>query len=111
MKICEICHEYYFEYEGSKPHKCLPVMYFKHEDWGDRWIEIRALDYEHAAMKFAEIYDSDDHYLVDGDETEVEISDGTVEKTFVVSAEVDINYYAKEEEEEDKNNEEEESKK
>ena len=37
-KQCKICGEFDWENE----HKCLPIMYFKHRDWGDIWEEIRA---------------------------------------------------------------------
>lgn len=86
---CKICKEYHWTNE-----KCNPIFYFKHEDWGDEFQEIRAFNYEDAAEKFAKEYNVD-YELVDN-ETEVIISDGNIEKRFVVSSKLSIDYNVKE---------------
>lgn len=91
---CKICNEWDW---GDGHHKCPPVMYFKHEDWDDEWQEIRARDYEEAALKFAEIYNDCDYALMNHD-TDVIIFDGEEEKAFTVSAEPSIDYHATEKE-------------
>lgn len=91
---CNICGEWVLRVVG---HKCLPIMYFKHEDWDDEWQEIRARDYEEAALKFAEIYNDCDYALMNHD-TDVIIFDGEEEKVFTVSAEPSVEYYAREKE-------------
>jgi len=91
-KKCDICGEW----DWSNTHKCPPIMYFKHENWGEDWEEIRAHDHEDAAEKFAEMYNDDGDYSLMDLEVDVLISDGKIEKTFVVSAETSIEYFVKE---------------
>lgn len=69
--------------------------FFKHDDWGDDWQEICADDFEHAAKRFAEIYNDGDYALMDDEQTVI-ISNGKIEKTFVISAEPSIKYFARE---------------
>jgi hypothetical protein len=89
-----VCGEYDFFGEVLR-HRCKPVMYFKHEDWGDEWQPIRAYDHEAAALRFAEKYneESGECILMDSEET-VTISNGVTEKVFVVSAEPSVSYDA-----------------
>ena len=105
---CEICKEWgYFNdtptngdipYITGATHKCEPIFYFKHESWGDEFQEIRAFDFSEAAEKFAKLYNEDGDYSLMDNEEEVIISDGKEEKTFIVSAEQSIDYYANEKE-------------
>jgi hypothetical protein len=85
---CASCKEWHWK---DKP--CPPIYYFKHEDWGDAFEEIRAYDYEDAAERFAKQYNEDGDYCLMDSSTEVIISDGKIEKNFRVSAEPDINYH------------------
>lgn len=87
FKKCSVCNEYHWT-NGE----CKPLFYFKHEDWGDDFQEIRASDFEDAAMAFAIKYNEDGDYALMDDSTDVVISDGNVEKVFKVSAEPDIHY-------------------
>lgn len=89
-KKCSVCGEWDFE----DRHVCPAIFYFKHESWGDEFVEIRAHDFEDAAERFAELY-NDEGNLVDSEETVV-ISDGKTEKKFIVSAELSVTYGARE---------------
>ena len=97
MDTCSICGE--FTYSWRK-HKCKPIYQFKHEDSGDEWNDIRAIDHEDAALEFAKKYNEDDYCLMN-DETEVEIKgldddENEVVLKFCVGAELDIHYSVKE---------------
>lgn len=97
MPECPICKEYYF----AEKHHCPPFFYYKHEDYGDNFQEIRAYNFEDAAERFATLYNEDDgEYCLMGndDGEEVIISDGKIEKTFTVFAEQSIAYSVKEKE-------------
>lgn len=83
---CSICGEYDF----LDKHKCPPIFYFKHEDWGEGFQIIRAWSYSDAANKFAKLYNED--YALMDNTIEVLISDGVTEKKYRVSAEPDILY-------------------
>ena len=92
FKKCNICGKY----DWDKKHKCPPIMYFKHENWGEDWEEIRAYDHKNAAEEFAKMYNEDGDYSLMNSEVEVFISDGKIEKIFVVSAEASIDYWVEE---------------
>lgn len=81
---------------GDGKHKCPPIFYFKHPDWGDEFQKIRAWDFEEAARKFAARYNEDGDYALMNNFEEVIISDGATEKKFEVTAEPDIHYSVKE---------------
>jgi hypothetical protein len=87
LKTCSICKEYDF---GN--HRCKPIFYFKHPDWGDEFQEIRASSFEDAAAGFAKMYNEDGDYALMNNSEEVIISNGTIERKFKVSAEPDIYY-------------------
>ena len=91
---CGTCKEYGF----TDTHKCKPILYFKHENWGDDWQEIRGLDFEEAAENFAKRYNENGDYpMMNGDNTvEVLISDMKTEKKFIVTAEASIDYHVEE---------------
>ena len=89
---CKTCGKYDF----LDKHKCPPIFYFKHENWGDELQEIRAWDFEDAAKEFAMLYNEDGDYSLMDNTEEVIISDGKTEKKFIVSAEPDIHYSVKE---------------
>lgn len=84
---CNLCNEYVW----LDKHKCAPIYYFKHPNWGDEFQEIRAHSFEDAAEKFAKTYNEDGDYALMNKSEEVIISDGKTEKKFRVSAEPDIN--------------------
>ena len=42
-KKCDICKEWDF-----LPHTCKPIFFFKHENWGEDFEEIRANSFEEA---------------------------------------------------------------
>ena len=88
---CPICKELDF----LDRHKCKPIYFFTHEYWGERQ-EIRATSFEDAALAFARLYNGNGDYNLMNSEEEVVISDGKTEKKFIVSAEPDIAYNAKE---------------
>lgn len=98
-KKCKTCGEFYWE-GGDPEHTCPPIMYFKHEEYGDEWEEIRSRSHYEAALSFAKKYDECEHDLLEYGDTEVLIFDGKVEKTFIVSAEATIDYFATEKEDE-----------
>lgn len=92
MDKCIICGEWDFAF-----HECKALYFFKHEDWGDEWQEIRATSSYDAAIEFAEKYNEDDYTLM-GNTISVKIKNPKGEvKTFSVSAEQDILYTANEE--------------
>jgi len=92
--LCPNCREY----DWLEKHRCAPVFYFKHPNWGDEFQKIHAYTFEEAAENFAKKYNEVDHYLMDGEKEEVIISDGKIEKTFIVHAEQDVAYFADEKE-------------
>jgi len=100
---CKKCKEYGF----MDRHKCLPIMHYRYkgidEEWLDddwnSWEEIRAKTHYQAAMKFAEKYNGDGDYALMDEYIDVIISDGTIEKTFTVTAEADILYDVEEKKE------------
>ena len=89
---CPTCKEYVW----TEKHNCPPVFYFKHENWGDDFEEIRAHSFEDAAERFAKLYNDDGDYSLMDNEEHVIISDGKTEKKFIVSAEPDISYHVSE---------------
>lgn len=89
---CDNCNEYAF----LNSHRCKPIFYFKHEDWGDKPQPIRGYDFEDAAENFAKMYNEDGDYALMNQKINVVISDGETEKTFEVGAEPDIHYFANE---------------
>ena len=91
---CKICGEYDF----LDKHKCPPIYYYKHDDWGDEFQKIRAWSFSGAAIAFAKLYNENGDYALMNDTIEVTISDGKIEKQFLVSAEPDIHYSADEKE-------------
>ena len=101
---CETCGEWGF----MNKHTCPPVMYYKHEDYGDEWQEMRGRSYRDVALKFAEKYNEEDgEYCLMNSDTKVLISDGTTEKKFLVYAEPSVEYFEKEIIEKDKEKEDE----
>jgi len=88
---CKICKEWHWANE-----KCDPIFYFKHEDWGDGFEEIRACDFDDAAEKFAILFNEDGEFQLMDSTEDVIISDGKIEKKYNVSAESDICYHVKE---------------
>lgn len=94
--LCPTCRKYDF----LEKHRCEPIFYFKHKNWGDEFQKIHASTFEDAATEFAKKYNENgDYALMDGDEVEVVISDGKIEKIFIVRAEEAIDYYADEKKE------------
>jgi hypothetical protein len=91
---CSVCKEYGF----TDTHKCAPIFYFKHEDWGDDWQEIRGYSFDDAAENFAKRYNENgDYRMMSGDNTvDVLIFDGKTEKKFTVTAEASIDYHVSE---------------
>ncbi len=87
-KICKECH--------WTDKSCNPIFFFKHENWGNEFEEIRASNFADAAKKFAILYNEDGDYSLMNDNEDVIISDGKKEIKFNVSAEPDICYYVKE---------------
>lgn len=92
LEWCKKCGDHYWSDDGCK----CSMFYFKHEDWGDEPQEIHAKDFKDAALKFATNYNEDGDYNLMNNEMDVVISDGNTEKTFKVSAEASIEYYAEE---------------
>ena len=89
----------------KEPHKCPPLFYFRHENWGEELQEIRATDFEDAAERFAKMYNEEDgEYCLLNEEEDVIISDGKIEKKFIVSAEQSVDYSVSEVEEEEDGN-------
>lgn len=88
FKECPICKKYAF----MERHHCAPIYFFKHDDWGTEFVAIRAFSFHDAAEEFAKKYNENGDYALMGSEQEVIISDGKVEKIFIVSAEQDICY-------------------
>jgi hypothetical protein len=86
---CELCKEGYFDWQT---HKCKPVFFFKHENWGEDFQKIRANSFRDAAEEFAKLYNADGDYSLMNSSENVVISDGKVEKKYRVSAEPDIYY-------------------
>jgi hypothetical protein len=74
MSYCPTCRESTFTLYGK--HQCLPCWDWRVDDYHgpDDWNhgEIRARDAEDAAIRAAEIYDQEEHYLL-RQETTVEI--------------------------------------
>jgi hypothetical protein len=94
LSKCPTCKEFVFD---GIVHRCEPIYYFKHENWGEEFQEIRAIDFDDAAEKFAKLYNEDgDYSLMNGDTEEVIISDGKTEKKYKVSAEQAIEYHVEE---------------
>ena len=102
---CKICGKWGF----TDRHKCCPKWEASVPEYDeDYWREIYAFDEEDAAKDMADHVD-DDHDLVYGGEMTVIVRkpNTTEAKTFIVTAEPDINYYATEQKaciENDKNN-------
>jgi hypothetical protein len=92
FNICSICKEYDWEHT----HTCPDIYYFKHEDWGDEFNEIRARSFRDAAYRFAQKYNEDGDYALMDSSERVIISDGKREQEFIVSAEQDISYSVEE---------------
>jgi len=87
---CAKCDKYHW-----KGAECQKVFYFKYDDWGDEFEEIRAYSFEDAAEEFAKMYHECSDYSLVGSDQEVIISDGKEEIMFSVSAEHEIVYYVK----------------
>ncbi len=47
--LCPVCKEYDF----LEKHRCAPIFFFKHPDWGDEFQKVYAYTFEEAAEKFA----------------------------------------------------------
>lgn len=91
-EICKTCGELKYDW---KEHRCLPIFYYKHDEWtGDEFSEIRAHNFEDAAERFAKKYNEEGDLM--NESTEVIISDGNTEKRFRVSAEPDVYYHNEE---------------
>jgi hypothetical protein len=88
---CEKCGFRHYGWEN-----CLKEFYFKHENWGKEFQKIGAYSFENAAERFGELFNEDGDLL--DDHVEVIIYDGITEKTFIVSAEMEISYHVKEKE-------------
>lgn len=85
--LCKKCNTWHWLED-----KCSPIFYFKHEDWGDEFQEIRAHSFDDAAKNFAKLYNEDNEYCLMNSNEDVIISDGKIEKKYDVSAERDIHY-------------------
>ncbi len=90
---CKICGELKFDW---KDHNCPLIFYFKHEDWGEEFQEIRAWSFSDASARFAEMYNEEGDYTLMNNTVEVLISDGQEEKKFKVSANTEICYSSEE---------------
>lgn len=73
MKYCDACETYHRE-DGN----CLPVFLVYHREIGYR-MRIRALDFQDAAERWAELYDNGDgeYALVNGQQLTVRVQDAT----------------------------------
>ena len=86
---CTDCGGYKYDW---REHHCAPIYYFKHEDYGEEFQEIRAYSFDDAAENFAKQYNEDGDYSLMNNSIDVIISDGKTEKKYTVSAEPDIHY-------------------
>lgn len=88
---CDICSEYHWSNVDCAPE----YMVYHEEQMGDEYRTIRAHSHENAALKYGELYNSDEYPLMDGStiQLKVEKDDGVVE-LFEVGAEPDIHYTA-----------------
>lgn len=90
-KQCTQCKEYHFDHE-----KCKPLFTVYHEDYlGEDGKAFRGIDAEGAALAYAEYYNSRADYCLMNEEVEVEVDDNGQRVKFVVSAQPDIYYTAK----------------
>lgn len=90
-KKCTTCGEEYWSSDLYPRHKCEPVWQILYEDVQT----IRAYDAENAAKKFAELYDQDEHILMDV-EMDVKVRKDEEEEwvVYTCSAEAELIYYA-----------------
>ena len=94
---CSTCGEWMY----SSRHACPPIFEVNYPEYGDEWREIRAIDAETAAEKWAEREDSEsaEYSIVGGRETpvvNVRGPDGSVTR-WIISGEAVPKYYASEE--------------
>ena len=93
MVQCKICHEYKFSW---KEHKCNPIFEILHEDYnGDEWMEQRGFDFEDAAKKYAEDYNTEGDLMNDEIDIKVKNPETQEIKTITIGAEPDIFYSVK----------------
>jgi hypothetical protein len=99
MPFCDICGGYIY---SSREHKCPPVFEVQEIEYHgeDEWEEIRAVDEQDAAEKYAEKSDCDsaEYSIVSGSDAEVWVrkkGDSEVKK-FMVSGESVPTYHADE---------------
>lgn len=96
--VCETCKQYYW-LNANRKHTCPPKMQFKYEYWGDEWQDVYAHSMDDAAREIGRRYNDNGDYSLMDEEIEVIVKHEGVEKTFIVSAEMNIEYYANEKEE------------
>lgn len=90
-KFCEECNDFHY----GDSHK--PEFNVYNEDYlGDEPKVFRAADFESAAIKFGEYYNSNGDYPLMNETIEVKVEKDGISKTFNVSAEPDIYYSASE---------------
>lgn len=98
FRRCGTCHA--LIWDGDPEHKCPPVWEVWNVDGGDerQWAsQIHAHDAEEAAKKWGEEYDNGDYTIIGGSEETVFVArPGQEPKRFVVSAEAQAHYYARE---------------
>lgn len=88
---CKICGLWIWD----DPHVCLPLFLVYHEDhMGDKPRKIYASTFYEAGVKYAEMYDQDDHPLLEyGCDDVIKIVDPKGEtKYFTMSAEANVDY-------------------
>lgn len=88
---CETCSDWHFDYD-----KCKPVFTVYHDEYlGEEGKPFRGIDAEDAALAYAAYYNSDGDYSLMNEEIEVEVDDNGQRVKFIVGAEPDIHYSAK----------------
>lgn len=92
---CPVC----FQYDFLDKHKCPPMLYFKHDHWGEEFMPIRAWTFAGAAEQVAEQY-FDGEPIDNDSQIEVVITDKKKTKKFRVKATIEVCYDAEEVEDE-----------
>lgn len=92
---CQKCKSWHWEEE-----RCPPLFRVYHEEYnGDEPIEIRATDFDDAAIEYAEHYNTKDYGLM-GSTATIKIEKYGVFKFYEIGAEQSIDYSEKEIDEE-----------
>ena len=89
---CPKCKEYHWTHEN-----CNPIFLVYYEEYmGHEPKEIRAVNHENAALKFAAYYNTRSDYKLMNETIEIKVEKDGVVKFFSVGAEPDVHYTSSE---------------